>query len=265
MKHLHVVITGATSVGRALAMEYAEDGVTLSLTGRDKQRLSAVAKECQGMGARTYTEVIDVQDGDSLRSWLYARDDDQPVDVVIANAGVSSSIQADGSGEELADIRRLFAVNTLGVIETITPMAERMRVRGKGRVVIIGSMAGWRGLSSSPAYCGSKAGAMIYGESLRAWLTPYGVRVCVVSMGHVDTPMNRRFLGGKPMRINAEGAARKIRRGVDSGKPEITFPLILGVGTKLLTLLPKSLGDWIVRQFFTFVVEPDCESPLNNK
>jgi len=263
MKPDHVLLTGASGgLGRALALELAAPGTLLSLTGRNRDRLDELVNLCQQRGSSCHATVLDLRDPDALAAWVRERDDHAPVDLALANAGVSCSIQPDGSGENMTDVRRLFAVNALGVVETVTPLAERMRQRRRGQLAVIGSLAGLRGLPSSPAYCASKAAAMIYGQSLRAWLAPYGVGVSVVALGFVDSCMSRRYIGGKPLLCQPEKAARAIIRGLERNKGLIAFPLPLYLGQKLLDLLPRDLGDAVHRRFFGFVVEPDSESCL---
>ncbi|QLA21264.1 SDR family NAD(P)-dependent oxidoreductase [Desulfolutivibrio sulfoxidireducens] len=258
----HVLITGATGgLGQALALEYAEQGSRLTLTGRDPDRLALVADRCREKGAQAHTAVLDMRDGPAVREWIRGVDDACPVDVVIANAGVSSSLGPNDVAEAIEDVRRLFAVNALGAVETVSALAERMRKRGHGRLVLISSLGGWCGMPSSPAYSASKAAARVYGDALRAWLSPYGVRVSVVSPGFVDSPMSRRYKGDKPFSRSPGAAARSIRRGVDRGRAVIAFPGILALGITLLNLLPPRLGDAILRKFFAFSVVPDAESP----
>jgi len=258
----HVLITGATGgIGQALALEFSAPGVRLSLCGRDAGRLAHVAERCRALGAEVHAQALDVRDGQALRQWMQEVDDACPVDAVIANAGVSSSLGPGNTAEPIEDVRRLFAVNTLGAVETLSALAERMRTRRAGRLAVVSSLGGWAGMPSSPAYSASKAAAKVYGEALRAWLAPYGVRVSVVSPGFVESPMSQRYQGAKPFTISATQAARHIRRGMEAGRAEIAFPLLLAVGLKLLALLPPRLGDAILRRGFAFHVLPDAESP----
>ncbi len=261
----HVLITGATGgLGQALALEFAGKDVRLTLTGRDPERLARVADRCREKGALAHTRVLDIRDGEAVRGWIRDVDQDCPVDVVIANAGVSSSLGPGERAEAIEDVRRLFAVNALGAVETVSALAERMRQRGHGRLVLVSSLGGWCGMPSSPAYSASKAAARVYGEALRAWLSPFGVRVSVVSPGFVDSPMSQRYMGDKPLACSAQAAARRIRRGVDRGRAVIAFPAVLALGITLLGLLPPRLGDAILRKFFAFSVVPDPESPRHD-
>ena len=85
-----ILITGGSSgIGEALALEYAAPGVRLALTGRSSERLDAVADSCRAKGAEVSTSVADVRDAAALRAWIEAEDDKTPLDLVIANAGVS--------------------------------------------------------------------------------------------------------------------------------------------------------------------------------
>lgn len=258
----HILITGATGgIGQALAREYAAPGVRLSLTGRNPKALEDIAVQCRTAGAEVAATALDVRDAASLCDWMTAMDDVLPVDVVIANAGVSSSIGPGGEAETVADVRRLFAVNAEAAAVTLSALAERMRRRGRGRLAVVASLGGWCGMPSSPAYSASKSAAKVYGEAMRAWLTPYGVSVSVISPGFVDSPMSRRYQGDKPLAWDAARAARRIRVGIARGEAAIAFPAMLAVGIRLLNLLPARLIDAVLRRFFAFTVVPDDESP----
>ncbi|MGD9885837.1 MAG: SDR family NAD(P)-dependent oxidoreductase, partial [Reyranella sp.] len=85
-----IVITGASSgIGEALALDYARPGAALALTGRDAGRLETVAEACRAKGATVVADTIDVVDRDRFAAWLTAFDDSHPVDLIVANAGIS--------------------------------------------------------------------------------------------------------------------------------------------------------------------------------
>src|SRR5690349_4871028 len=89
-KFSSIVITGASSgIGEALALDYAAPGVALALSGRDGTRLQAVADACRAKGAIVDAGQVDVAEREALASWLTRFDDVHPVDLVIANAGIS--------------------------------------------------------------------------------------------------------------------------------------------------------------------------------
>lgn len=262
----HVLITGATGgVGRALALEYAADGVRLTLTGRSGERLQEIASQCEALGAVVAHEVLDVRDRDAVRQWLAAVDEAHPVDLAFANAGVSSAIQPDGSGERYEDVERLFEVNTLGSVAVVHLLAERMRARTTGQIVLMSSISGLRGFPSTPAYSASKAAIRTYGKSLRGWLADSGVGVNIVTMGFVKSPMSDRYQGAKPFCYTAEEAAKIIRAGVEKNKGEIIFPWLLALGVWSLNLFVEPVANWILKRFFDCSVRPDGDSPLGKE
>ena len=262
----HVLITGATGgVGQALALEYAASGVFLTLTGRSEDRLAFIAGQCEEKGAKVCTHALDIRDTDMIRKWVMDVDDEHPVDLAFANAGVSSAIQPDGSGEPYADVARLFEVNTMGVVATVHPLTERMRERGHGQIVLISSISGLRGFPDTPAYSASKAAIRTYGKALRGWLRDSGVKVNVVTMGFVDSPMSARYVGGKLFQCSTTEAVQKIRAGIEHNRAEIIFPWVLGLGVFSLSLLIEPVADWVLRTFFKCSVKPDGDSPLRKK
>ena len=245
--HRHVVITGASAgIGQALARAYAAPGVTLGLVARDAARLAACAEQCRQSGATVETAQLDVRDAASMSTWLTAFDDFHPIDLLIANAGVASTLATTGDWEDLERTRRVFDTNFYGAMHTLLPVIDRMRERRRGQIAIVSSLAALRGMAISPAYCASKSAIKAYGESVRPLLARDGVRLSLVFPGFVKTAMSDVFPGEKPMLWSADKAARHIRAKLAAGRAEIKFPSLLAFGMGLLPLLPAQLGDAIL-------------------
>lgn len=262
----HILITGATGgLGQALALAYAAPGILLSLTGRREDTLQALARQCEQKGAQVRLYALDLREIQEINQYFRNIDSHHPVDIVIANAGVSSSIGSQGQNEALQDARRVCTVNFLAVLECLHPLAENMRQRGKGQIGVVASLGGWQGLPYSPAYSASKAAVRVYAQALRAWLRPYGVWVSVISPGFVRSAMSSRYQGNKPFMLSAPQAAERIKKGLERGKAEICFPWPLAWGMRLLDLLPAPVADSILRRFFRFHVLPDRDSPLSDR
>ena len=244
------VITGASSgLGAALARAYAAPGMTLGLVARDTARLAAVAASCRAAGAVVETAALDVTEAAPLGTWLTAFDRAHSVDLVIANAGTSAGPAPGEVGEGVAVTTRQVAVNLLGAVNTVAPLVPLMAAGGGGRVALIASLAAYRGLPYAPGYCASKAGLRAYGEALRALAEPQGVGVTVVCPGFFASPMTDRWIGGRPMLIDTEHAARKVKRGIDRGRCRISFPWPIVLGLRLCDVLPAAIGDRILREF----------------
>ncbi len=245
-----ILITGASSgLGKALALDYACEGVTLSLTGRDRGRLEAAAAACRAQGAAVHAKTIDVLDRQSLAAWIAEIDAQAPLSLVIANAGVSAGTGGGGEGDEQAN--EIFAVNVQGVANTIQPALDLMARRGQGQVGIMSSLASFRGFPGAPAYCASKAAVRIWGESLRGSLHDNGVAVSVICPGYVRTPMTDVNDFPMPFLIEVERAARIIRRGLAKNKARIAFPWPLYAVVQLLAAAPPGLLDPLMRRLPT--------------
>ena len=162
----HLLITGASSgIGAALALHYAQAGTRLSLHGRSVERLRTVAREAAQRGAVVSLSTGDVTDAAAMAAWIEAADKLQPLDLVIANAGISGG--TSGAADDAQQADKIFAVNLHGVFNTIRPAVACMLKRGQGQIAIMSSLAGFRGFAGSGAYCASKAAARVYGESPR--------------------------------------------------------------------------------------------------
>ncbi|WP_181705300.1 SDR family NAD(P)-dependent oxidoreductase [Chthonobacter rhizosphaerae] len=253
-----VVLTGASSgIGEALALELAAPGRALLLVGRDAERLAAVADRCRRAGANVDTALVDVRDAEALAATLLAFDDRHPVDLLIANAGVSAGL-APGRGPEAPGVsRRLLDINYGGMLNTVEPLLPRLIARRGGRIALVSSLAGLRALPDMPSYSGTKAAVRGYGVALRGWLARYGVGVTLVYPGFVTSPMSARHGGARPFEISAEKAARLIVRRLEKGRRVIAFPFPLALGIFLGNLLPPALSDLTMKPFEADVAPDD--------
>jgi short-subunit dehydrogenase len=242
-----ILITGASSgIGEALALDYAAPGVTLALSGRDARRLAGVAEACRAMGAAVEATAVDVTDRPAMERWLAAADARQPLDLVIANAGISGG--TSGAGEGAAQTRRIFEINVTGLLNTVLPAIPPMRARGWGQIALMSSAASFRGMPSAPAYTASKAAVRAYGEALRGVLAPAGIRVSVICPGFVRSRITHANRFPMPLLMDAERAARIIRRGLARDRARIAFPFPTYFAIWLLGALPPGLTDPLVRR-----------------
>lgn len=243
-----ILITGASSgLGAALAEAYAFPGVALHLGGRDLARLAATAEKCRARGAEVSIETADIRDQDRMRRWIETADDRSPLDLVIANAGIGGGATVAGEAQQKDDVVRAIAeTNFLGTLNTVLPIMPRMILRRRGQIVLIASVAGWRGLPDAPAYSAAKAAVKVYGEALRVQLAPAGVKVNVVLPGLVDTPMSRGLPTLRPFLSCPETSARYIRRCLERNVGRIGFAWPLTMIMWLLAVLPAAWTDQVL-------------------
>lgn len=243
-----ILITGATgAIGSALARLYAAPGITLYLQGRQVELLKDITQKCLSLGATVRSYNIDLLDTQSVSSWLQQIDEECPIDLFIANAGMNINIGPDSEGESAEEMAQLLDLNIKATLLMSGYLAKEMRKRGRGHIALISSLAGFYGLPIMPSYCASKAAVRAYGEGLRGWLSGSGVGVTVVMPGNVESAMCDAMPGPKPFIMKPEKAAISIKRGVERSAARISFPFPLSLGSWFLIVLPASISQKILK------------------
>lgn len=244
---MKLFITGASSgIGAALARHYARQhagDLIIGIAGRHAGRLTALEGELGRASVQTY--IHDVTDRIALRK---AAEDflhrfGTP-DLVIANAGISTGTDGGRDGD-MEVLSRLLETNVTGLAATLQPFVVPMRTAGRGRLVGIASVAGFRGLPGSGAYSASKAAAIAWLEALRVELHGSGVRVVTICPGYIDTPMTRVNNYTMPFVMSAEEGAKRIARAIDSGRSLVIVPWQMRLVFSVLRLLPPWMHDAI--------------------
>ncbi|MGF1658718.1 MAG: SDR family NAD(P)-dependent oxidoreductase [Rubrimonas sp.] len=248
--HRRIALTGASGgIGLALSARLAGPGVSMLLIARDPARLAAAAAAAAGAGAQVETARADVTDRAALADALLRFDAAAPIDLLIANAGVSAGLGPDRAPERPEDSERLWRVNYGGMLNTVEPLLPALRDRPGAQIALMSSIAALRPLPDMPSYSASKAAVRAYGISLRGWLRPRGVAVSVICPGFVTSPMSQRHRGFKPFEISAERAAEIVARGLERRRAFITFPWPLAALAWLDQRLPPALSDWFGKGF----------------
>jgi len=240
----NILITGASSgIGAALALEYAKNGVTLLLMGRDKNRLREIADKCRKKNANAEISAVDVTNKNAMHDAILELDDKYPIDLIIANAGISGV--SGGVEDPIEEIYNGFNVNVYGVLNTILPAAEKMKKRESGQIAIMSSLASFRGMPSAPQYCATKAAVRSFGEGFRGDMKPYNIGVTVICPGYIRTPMTDVNNFPMPMLMETEEAAKLMIKKLTKNPPRIAFPFPLYFTIWLLGSLSPRLTDWI--------------------
>lgn len=241
LKPTSVFITGASSgIGHALALAYAEPGISLFLCGRNRVRLEHTADRCRGQGADVHTFLFDVTDESAVALAIEQADTIRPLDLVIANAGVSAGVL--GMDETPVSHRTILQTNIFGVLNTVMPAVDVMKQRHRGQIAIMSSLSGFRGMASCPAYSASKACVRAWGEAMRGFLKPYGIAVSVICPGFIETPLTDKNRFKMPFLMPADRAASIIRRRLRRAPILIAFPWIMAFGARLAGILP----GWLI-------------------
>lgn len=240
-----VWITGASSgIGAALAREMADNGWQVAASGRNRERLDAL---CADAPQAIHAFVLDVTDGEaSARAATKIEQALGPIDLAVFNAGVGSGFSIDRY--DAADVFDRMRVNYGGAVNGIGAVLPAMLARGRGHIALTASVAGFRGLPGGGPYSASKAAMIALAESLKLDLDSRGIDVSVITPGFVRTPMTDKNRFPMPFMIDAGDAARRMRRGLEARRFEITFPRRLSYMLKLLQRLPYALYFPLIRR-----------------
>ncbi len=245
-KYATIFITGASSgIGAALATNYAQKGITLFLCGRNKARLDDVVKSCQNKGATVYSFIFDVQDEKEALKAILKAESIAPIELLIANAGVSSGIL--GLQENIDATRAIMSTNIFGVLNTVLPLIDIFKSRQSGHIAIMSSMAGYRGLMNCPAYSASKNCVKAWGEALRGQLYKDNIKVSVICPGFVKTPLTDANAFNMPLLMTPEKAVDIIKNGIAKNKALIAFPTIMRFFVWIMAILPTAFLLFILQ------------------
>lgn len=237
-----VAITGASrGIGAAVALRYARAGASLALLSRNAADLEAVASQCRAAGAEAVRVTsVDVRDHAALSGALIAFDSRRPIDLLVANAGVTGGWSNAGAPERPENSRELLEINLMGALNAVHAVLPRMRERRSGQIAVMSSIAAFVPLPGLPSYCASKAALLAYALALRETVRADGIGVSAICPGYVDTVLLSRLSGARPTLITPAAAAAAIFAGLARDRRIIAFPFFIAALTRLIALLPES-------------------------
>ncbi len=223
MKHDNILITGASSgLGRALAQTLARPGRTLWLGGRNTARLEETARSCVGRGAAIHLKTCDVTDHAAMADWVHGTNG---LDMVLACAGITGGTRKPQGPdapptEPEAQIRRIFATDLTGVLNTVLPALELMQSQPRaadgmrGRICAISSVAGLVSFPGTPSYSAAKAAVDRFMVATGGNAKKAGILLSSVVCGFLDTPMVVGNTFRMPGLTQTPNACRRILRGL---------------------------------------------------
>jgi short-subunit dehydrogenase len=240
-----VFITGASSgIGHALAVELGRRGARLGLLARRREALERIVADVEGAGGRGLALPADVKDAGAVQSAAdQLRERFGHIDVLIANAGIGTT--TDGAELQAGEFAEVINVNVIGVANSVAAVVPAMVARHQGQLVAISSLAAYRGLPKSGAYCASKAAVSALFESLRLDLQAKGIDVTIIHPGFIKTPLTEGRHAQMPFLMELDDATRKIVRAIEERRKSYAFPWQLASIVRFGMILPISLYDRI--------------------
>lgn len=219
-----VLVTGAGSgIGAGIAERLHARGPRVIISGRDRERLDAVAAHHPGMSV----VVMDVADPESVRRGMAeVAAETSHLTTLVNNAGVQRLL--DFSADEPPgplDVALEIATNLTGLINVTAAGLPLLRRTPRSRVVHLGSGLGFVPYAKTPVYSATKAAVHSFTVSLRRQLTGSTVQVVEIIPPVVDTPLHRDLPTAPPMAMPLERFLDRVMQGLDAGKDEIPIGL----------------------------------------
>jgi len=245
MQGRRIWITGASSgIGSALAIELARAGARLVISGRDQDRLQAVADACKpGEVMLVPLDVASREENLAACEQIRARYG--ALDTVVFNAGICDYMDLPVFDAEM--IKRVMDVNFMGFVYGVEAALPLLRGGLTPHLVGMSSTVAYTGLPRAEAYGASKAAIRYFLQALRVDLVPQKIDVSIICPGFVKTPLTDLNDFPMPMRITPEKAAVAIRRGMERRSHEIRFPLLFSALLGLLAQMPSPLRSILLR------------------
>ena len=180
----HALVTGGgRGIGREIATVLSGAGVTVTVLGRNRATLDDVVAS----GSAHFAVVADVADQAVVTAAIAKAAARQPIDILIANAGIAES--APFGRSDAALFRRMWEVNFMGVVHATQAVLPAMVERRRGRVVAIASTAGLKGYAYVSAYAAAKHAVIGLVRSLALETASSGVTVNAVCPGFTKTDL----------------------------------------------------------------------------
>ncbi len=232
------LVGASEGLGLALAQTLSRAGAEVILSARNPDRLAEAVASLPGK-ARSLP--LDVADAVAVRAAAAHLGE---LDGVVYLAGVYWPTAAQAWNPD--QVEAMCDINFTGCARVLGAVVPGMVARGRGHVVITGSLSGFRGLPGAIGYAASKAGVMALAESMYADLRGSGVEVQVANPGFIRTRLTSKNDFSMPFLMEPEEAAREMFEHMNSDAFKRSFPMVFSWLFRLSQFMP----DWAYYRMF---------------
>lgn len=227
------LVGASEGLGLALAQKLSAAGAELVLSARSED---ALQKAVASLPGKATALAVDVGSTDSVNAAAAQLGD---LDGMVFLAGVYWPMRAQDWDSPAAEA--MANVNFTGCVRAVGAALPGMVAKGRGHVVITGSLSGFRGLPGAIGYAASKAGTMVLAESLYADLRKTNIAVQLANPGFIRTRLTAKNDFTMPFIMDPEAAADIMFRHMQSGRFKISFPTLFSWLFRGGNFLPDAL------------------------
>lgn len=240
----NILVIGATSaIATACIRQWASGDVQFFLSGRNADKLKAIADDCQVREAVVHTFSIDIADiNQHEKMFAEIKQQLQSIDIALIAHG---TLPEQSKCEKDVDLTlQELNTNAVATIAMLTRLANIMEEQGKGSIAVITSVAGDRGRPSNYVYGSAKAAVATFCEGLRARLFKSGVFLTDIRPGFVDTPMTQGLPLPQKLVASPDSVAKQIVKGIERHSNVLYVPKFWA----LIMLIIRSIPHFIFKR-----------------
>ncbi len=242
MKPSILIIGASSGIGKQTALTFSKNNSKVIACSRNFKLLKELSSiSLKKKFCKIEPVKIDITDDLSLKKNIEKIINKFGIpDIVFLNAGTNYPNSKNIASYK--ETKKLFEVNFFGIVHCVELLIPYLEKKNTTQLVIMSSVAGYRGLPYASAYCSSKAGLISFAESIYNQCYEKGIRVRVICPGFVRAPLTDKNEFKMPMIISSESAGKIIySKLINSTSFEIIFPSIFCHFMKVLNHLPNYL------------------------
>ena len=232
------IVGASEGLGREVAKRISAAGAEVIVSARSEDRLKSLVAE---LGGRASYVTLDVTDINAVKA---AAAQIGHIDGVVYLAGVYWPMKASQWDNERADM--MGQINYLGAGRVVGAVIGQMVDRGRGHIVLTGSLSGFRGLPGAIGYSASKAGIMALAESMQADLRKTDIQVQLINPGFIKTRLTDKNDFAMPFIMEPQKAAQIFFEHMNSDDFKRSFPTLFSWVFRLSQFMP----DWMYYRLF---------------